>query len=497
MLLYALILTPAVAGLLAFCIRNNNVRRGLLVLTALVHAGLTWSAWQCRPEPIWQGWLGLDDLSLVFLGITSLLFLMCSIYGIGYLAGETHAQGHRQEEGFIFNNAPEAVFTGCLLLFLSTMTLVDLSRHFGLLWVAVEATTLASAPLIYFHRHRRSLEAVWKYLLICSVGIALALLGNFFLAVAGRGIESGSLSLSSLLAQASVLNQPWLKASFVLLFVGYGTKIGLAPLHTWLPDAHSEAPSMVSALLSGSLLNCALLAILRAQQVCAAAGLETFGQDLFLLFGLLSIALATVFIVRQSDYKRLLAYSSVENMGIISLGLGVGGAGTFGALLQVINHSMTKTALFLLAGNLLGVYATKTVKHVTGAFRIVPRTAFLWVMAFFAIAGSPPFGTFLSKFTILKAGLDSGQYLASGLFILMIVGIFMGMAAIVLRMAFGVPDVEGVPGLQSKTWPLKERLSRWLPPLLLLLLVLLMGVYIPEPLNHLVESAAGALRGEP
>src|SRR5439155_12404295 len=174
----------------------------------------------------------------------------------------------------------------------------------GLLWIAVEATTLASAPLIYFHRHHRSLEATWKYLLICSVGIGLALLGNFFLAVAASGASGagGSLSIGALREHAAQLHMPWLKGAFLFLLVGYGTKMGLAPLHTWLPDAHSEAPSVVSALLSGALLNCALLGIVRVQQVCAAAGQAAFGQGLLVGFGLLSMAVAAVFILGQADY---------------------------------------------------------------------------------------------------------------------------------------------------------------------------------------------------
>ena len=224
----------------------------------------------------------------MFLTLTSLLFLASSFYAVAYLRGERDQPRADFEEGFLFSNAREASFTGCLLLFLAAMTLVTLSQHLGLLWVAVEATTLASAPLIYFHRHHRSLEATWKYLLICSVGIALALLGIFFLAVAASspGTVRVSLVLNDLLLAAPHLNPLWLKAAFVLMLVGYGTKMGLAPFHTWLPDAHSEAPSVASALLSGALLNCAFLGILRIHQVCVASGLADFSERLLLVLGL-------------------------------------------------------------------------------------------------------------------------------------------------------------------------------------------------------------------
>jgi hydrogenase-4 component F len=332
----ALILLPVLAGFAAFFVRAAVLRRGLLVLTALAHAGLTAAAWVRRPGPALGDWLFLDAPGLLFLSITSALFLATAIYAIGYLRAEVGRAATDLEEGFLFDNAPEAIFVGCLLLFLGAMTLVTVSQHFGLLWITIEATTLASAPLIYFHRHHRSLEATWKYLLICSVGIALALLGNFFLGVAAtqQGQPALSLELDVLTENAARLQVPWLKAAFILLLVGYGTKMGLAPLHTWLPDAHSESPSIVSALLSGALLNCAFLGILRAQQVCAAAGQAPFGQEMLVGLGLVSMTVAAVFILGQTDYKRLLAYSSVEHMGILALGVGIGGAAAFGAMLH-------------------------------------------------------------------------------------------------------------------------------------------------------------------
>ena len=274
-MILALILVPAVAGLLAFVIRADGPRRALLVAATLAHAAMTARAvlGAVAVAAVPEGWLALDPVGLLFLGITSALFLAASVYGVGYLAREAR-QPHREMEGSLVVNAPEAVFTGCFLFFLSTMTLVTLSHHFGLLWVGIEATTLATAPLIYFHRHHRSLEAAWKYLLICSVGIALALLGNFFLAVAAtrEGAGQDSLLLEVLLNHAGDLNVPWLKVAFLCLLVGYGTKMGLAPMHAWLPDAHSESPSVISALLSGALLNCAFLGILRAQQVLGSGG---------------------------------------------------------------------------------------------------------------------------------------------------------------------------------------------------------------------------------
>jgi hydrogenase-4 component F len=482
-----LILIPAAAGCLAFFLRNDPLRRSLLVAAAVAHTVVTIGAWVARPSPRPEDWLALDGLGLLFLSITSVLFLAGAIYALHYLRGERRGNIKDVEEGFLFDNAPEATFTGCLLLFLAAMTFVTVSQHISLLWVAVEATTLASAPLIYFHRHHRSLEATWKYLLICSVGIALALLGNFFLAVAAwsPGGTTSSMLFASLIRRGPELHQPWLKAAFLLILVGYGTKMGLAPLHTWLPDAHSESPSLVSALLSGALLNCAFLGIIRTQQICAASGLSGFSRELLVGFGLVSMAVAAVFILGQTDYKRLLAYSSVEHMGVLALGIGLGGAGVFGALLHAVNHSLTKAMLFLIAGNILGVFRTKSTVEVRGLVRTLPVSGTIWLVGILAITGSPPFGIFLSEFTILKASLDAGRTVVAVVYLALLAVIFIGMMTVALRMTQGTGNGEGRP----------EPAVSILAPALLGVGVFLLGVYIPPSLNELLHRTARALGG--
>ena len=354
-------------------------------------------------------------------------------------------------------------------------------------------------PLIYFHRHHRSLEATWKYLLICSVGIALALLGNFILAA---GAASGNphtgepvtvpLILGDLIAGKAVLaaHPVALQAAFLLLLVGYGTKMGLAPMHTWLPDAHSESPSLVSALLSGALLNCAFLGILRSFQVVSAAGQEAFARPLLIGFGVASMAVAAVFILGQSDFKRMLAYSSVEHMGILALGVGVGGAGVYGGLLHAVNHSLTKGCLFLTAGNILAAYRTKSVPSIHGILRLLPATGWLWLLGFLAITGAPPFGTFLSEFNVLRAALDQGRWgLAVG-FLAMLALVFIGMASIVLPMTQG----PATAAVKPRPWP--DRLLLTGPPILLGLGVLTLGLYVPPFLEELLGSAARVLGGK-
>lgn len=434
--------------------------------------------------------MGLDAAGRLFLGITSLLFLAVAVYAAHNLGRELHGRQTEEDTGSVFNNAPEAVFTACLLIFLSTMTLVVASQHLGLLWVAVEATTLATAPLIYFHRKASSLEATWKYLLVCSVGIALALLGNFLVVIASAaatGGTEGSLLVPELVARGAQLQAPWLKAAFVFFLVGYGTKMGLVPMHTWLPDAHSEAPSPVSALLSGALLNCAFLGILRAHAICVSAGLGAFSGHLLIGFGLLSMLVAAAFIVNQPDYKRMLAYSSVEHMGLLALGAGIGGAAMFGAMLHAVNHSVVKASLFMVAGNLLAVYRTKSVSRVSGAIRVLPVSGLLWLAGLFAITGSPPFGTFASEFTMLRTAFMQGRAWVAVVALLALAIAFVGMSKAFLGMALGpAPDGQAKPS---------EALPAILPALVLLSISALLGLWIPHGLMTALEQAARLLGG--
>ena len=487
----ALILLPLLSALAAMLFRRERPRRVLLVATAALHAALTAACWLWPPAFAPGAWVGLDAAGRVFLGIASLLFLAVSAYAAHGLGREPHGRQTEADTGSVFVNAPEAVYVAGLLVFLATMTLVAASQHLGLLWVAVEATTLATAPLIYFHRQASSLEATWKYLLVCSVGIALALLGNFLLVIASTdaGGAGGTLLAPELIARGVRLQAPWLKAGFVFLLVGYGTKMGLAPLHTWLPDAHSEAPSPVSALLSGALLNCAFLGILRAHAICAGAGLGSFSGPLLVGLGLLSMAVAAAFLANQPDYKRMLAYSSVEHMGLLALGAGLGGAATFGALLHAVNHSLVKAALFMVAGNLLFAYRTKAAARVAGAIRVLPVSGLLWLAGLFAIAGSPPFGTFASEFTLLKAAVGHGRGgVAIAVAALAALSVaFVGMSKTFLGMALGRAPEGQAAG--------RERLPAYGPALVLLAISLGLGLWIPHGLWAALEQAARLLGG--
>jgi hydrogenase-4 component F len=520
----ALLLLPALAGTAAFFVKGDRTRRALLVCVALAHLALVGAAWIVRPPPLVAGWVGLDAAGLVVLTLASALFCAAALYAVGYLEREGVGPRAEFDEGFLFTNAPEAVFTGGLLWLLATLSLVAASRHLGILWVAIEATTLSSAPLLYFHRHARSLEATWKYLLLCSVGIGIALLGNFSLALAAQAAQAvpGSadggvspLALDAWLAHPGALDPTWTRVAFLCLLVGFGTKMGLAPMHAWLPDAHSEAPSLVSALLSGALLNAAFLGILRALQVLGAAGPDgaagaagaagaehlAFASPLLIGFGLASLAFAAVFILGQGNYKRMLAWSSVEHMGLLAVAIGVGGGGIGAALLHAVNHSLTKGMLFLLAGNILHAYRSRATRDVTGLLRTLPVTGTLWGMGLLAITGTPPFGPFVSEFAILRACFAQGHAAVGVATLSLLAVVFLGMARALLRMTQGPVPAErtradavpaeraGAAAVPAESW--------WAvaPPALLATFVIGLGVYVPPVVQHALREAAALLGG--
>ena len=474
----ALILAPIIAAAIAYALPSNRWRPLVLPAGGLVHLVLSIQAIAGSPLKALDGWLALDPLSRLFLGLVSVLFFLCSLYAPGYLALRAERKNR--------------VFCACTMLALSMMTLVILSHHLGLMWVGMEATTLACGPLLYFNRNPRSTEATWKYLLIGSMGIALALFGSFFLAYAAlhAGLES-TLLFDDLVREAPQLSRPWLHAAFVLLLVGYGTKMGLAPMHTWKPDAYGEAPGMVGALLAGGVTSCAYLAVLRFYQVCHAAGEAEFARQLMIFLGLFSMAVAAVFMVRQRDFKRMLAYSSVEHMGILVLGVGVGGLATFGALLHLVNNAMTKGVLFLSAGNIHRAYGSKSSDEVRGAIRRLPLSGSLFLAGFLAITGSPPGGPFLSEFTIVSGAVSTGHFVVTGLFLLFLATIFIGMGATVLTV------VQGNPSEQASATDYRDGLLAVAPIVLFMGIVLLLGIYIPPPLDSLLRDAVLFLEAQP
>jgi hydrogenase-4 component F len=448
--------------------------RGILVVTALLHLQVCLMAWFDKLTPSFGHLFGQSPEGMLVLLVTSFIFLFISIYAVSYME-ETSMQS-------------EPIFIGCMLLFLGTMSMVALADHPIVLWIAIEATTLVSAPLIFINRSKRALEATWKYVLICSVGIALALLGCFFVTLSmDSAAINVPLAFSSLNGVAEHLDPLWLKVGFIFVVIGFGTKMGLAPMHTWLPDAHSEAPSPASALLSGALLNCAFLGIYKFHTLMYLAGLGAFSSNLLIGFGLVSMVVAGIFILRQPDYKRMLAYSSIENMGIIAFGVGIGGLALYGAMLHLIHHSLLKSSLFLSGGNILLGFGSKLVAMVGGLTRFLPRTSVSFLAGFAGISGLPPFGIFISELCIIFGAFQGGHYLAAVIFILSLVLIVAGMAQIVTEMSFG--------GDNETEILVEERFFRIMPPYVLLAASIVLCIWLPDRVYQTIINTITVIGG--
>jgi hydrogenase-4 component F len=477
----ALILFPIAAAILSLVTPWNKARTALIPIAGVGHSA-TLACILANPaaralEGSLGGLIALDSVGSIVMLAVSALFLLSSFYAVGYLNRYKADRSNR-------------VFVASLCAFLGLISLAACSRDLGLLWVAIEGTTLVTAPLIYFNRSPGSIEATWKYLLVGSVGIALALFGTFFLAYSSQqGYGEATLDIATLVSKAPELSAPWLKAAFILLLVGYGTKMGLAPMHTWKPDAYGEAPAVVGAILSGGVTSGAFLALLRVYGVVAASGQVRFASTLLVLMGLLSMATAGVFMINQRDFKRMLAYSSVEHMGILALGVGIGGVALWGALLHVVMNSITKGTLFLSAGNIHRAYHRKSTDSVQGAFRRVPLSASVFLAGFFAITGSPPFGPFVSEFSIVTGAFSRGHALAGALFLAFLLVVFVGMGITVLKVFQGTPPDDVMRN------DYRETALTTVPTLLALALVVTLGLYLPPFLGDLLSEAVTSLGG--
>ncbi|KAB2889040.1 MAG: hydrogenase [Desulfobulbaceae bacterium] len=466
-------LLPIVTGLTAMFV-PVALGRGILLIAALLHLQLTAMAWMNKLNPYFPDYFSTSPEGLLILLVTSFIFLFISVYAISYMR-ETEMQS-------------EHIFISCMLLFLGTMSMVTLSDHPIVLWIAIEATTLVSAPLIFINRSKEALEATWKYVLICSVGIALALLGCFFITLAMdiKDIDA-SLTFSSLNAVADQLDPNWLKAGFIFIMIGFGTKMGLAPMHTWLPDAHSQAPSPASALLSGALLNCAFLGIYKVHVLMHVAGLGDYSSNILIGFGLVSMFVAGIFILNQPDYKRMLAYSSVENMGVIAIGVGIGGIALYGAILHLIHHSLIKSSLFLSAGNILLGFGTRLVKRTGNLARLFPKTFVAFFAGFAGISGFPPFGIFISELLIIMGAFQRGRYAVLAIFLFCLTLVCAGAARIVMRISFAANTGEDVL--------VEERMIRILPSYALLLTSIGLCLWMPESIYQIILSTIKVLGG--
>jgi hydrogenase-4 component F len=431
------------------------------------------------------GWLRLDSLGAVFLLATGLLYAMAAVFSIGYLRVEQERTGFA---GFAKR------YHALLNLFGWSMLLVALAADFGTLWVAIELTTIVSALLVAIDRTDAALEASWKYVLIASSGLGIALLSIVVLYATGTHALGGAYlpRFERFLAHAHGLSPDAVRLAFALALVGFGTKVGFVPMYTWLPDAHSEAPAPVSAMLSGSLLAGALYAILRFFQVAVAAGERSFAEHALIVFGVVSLVAASFFVLRQGNYKRLLAYSSIEHMGIIALGIGFGAPlAVAGALLHVITHASAKGLAFFGAGSLLRGYDTKEVDGVRNAGKAMPWTGPMFLAAALALCGLPLSGVFRSEFQIVVGGFASAQYVGVTLLLVFVNLAFFGIVWHTGQMVLGS---EAQPAVGSAPAPTGES-SAWMVAAMLgcLFVLVALGVHLPGELTALLANASHRL----
>lgn len=481
MMLVALALIPLMASALMMLVRPRvwlEVIHALAALSGLA-VGLTVAArvWGGETPTAVGGLLRVDGLSALMVVVITVLAAIAALYGLGYIRVEYDDSQLARVRSFF------ALFH----LFIFTMLLAVTTDNLGIMWVAIEGTTLATAFLVNLHNTPRSLEAAYKYLILSSVGIALAFIGTALLYYAGVS-RAGEIAVNwtSLRDAASSLNPQVVRLAFAFILVGYGTKAGLAPMHTWLPDAHSEAPAPISALMSGVLLNVGLYALMRFKVVVDLAVGPHFTGPWLLGIGLLSLAVAAVFLVVPRNYKRMLAYSSVEHIGVICMGLGFGGYwGVLGALLHVVNHALSKSLLFILSGNILLKYQTTDILRVRGLWHASPLTAGAFAAGTLALLGLPPFGLFISEFLIFRAGVETGPLWVVILGALLLAVVFAGMLGSVNRMLYGAPPEKVEQGDVLK-WSLA-------PLAVNFVLLLVLGLTLPDAVAQALDQALRVL----
>ena len=468
-----ILLFPLLACLILFLFKSKFLNNLMINLYALLHFVVSLAfCLNIDFLPMWQPskFFAVDSTNKIFLMVMSIVFLAVAIYNNGYTKNETVLTKKLRH------------YTYMVLFFVFSMTGAVLSTNLGASWVFIEGTTLASAYLIYFHKTKHSIEAAWKYVFICSIGIALAFVGIILMTVATGNLNT--LFYSELFNNAPLFNHFWLQLSFVFILFGIGTKMGLAPVHFWLPDAHAEAPSPISALLSATLLNSAFLMIVNVFRIMVLSGCDSFARLMLLAMGFLSLFITAVFVYHINNYKRMLAYSSIENMGILAIGTALGGVGMLAAIIHLIGHSLIKASFFLTSGNVLEIYGTKKIKSVTGLMKTDRKTAWLWVASFLGIVAFPPSVLFISEFLMVKTMFLKGHFIMCALFLLLLTIVLYGLGKAVVKMSFSAPTHE--------VEPVKLSWTMYLPQVVMLILAFVIGIYMPQGLTQaILATVAG------
>ncbi len=472
----AILLIPIISAAVLALLKNYRLTASLNVmaslLTFLAAASLFFVE---RPEA--GRYILIDELNIVFIVLNCFVGLTTSVFSASYIAHEVET-GRLTTTHLRFYHAMYQV-----LMF--GMNLALIANNIGLMWVAIELATLTTVLMVGIYRSHEALEAAWKYFILGSVGIALALFGTILVYMAARpvvGEGQDAMVWTLLIRQAADFDPALLNVAFVFLLLGYGTKVGLAPLHAWLPDAHAEGPTPISAVLSGLLLNVALYAVLRFKLLLAANPAAIAPGPLMVTMGLTSLIFAAFMLYRRRDIKRMFAYSSIEHMGIIAFAFGMGGPlANFAGLLHMTMHSLTKSAIFFAVGHIAQVKGTQKIADIRGLTATHPWLGWSLVVGVVAIAGLPPLGIFMSEFLVVTSTFARAPLLALPL----VFGLLVAFGALLLRvtgLAFGTPS--------GSTAPVE---ASYLPMFAHLALVLAAGLYLPPPLVEWFQQVAGAL----
>jgi hydrogenase-4 component F len=489
-LIIFLILVPLAAGIGSALSRARRAMEqanlaafGLTFVLALALGGRVLSA---GPVSIMNGFLYADALSALVCLLTASVALVCAFYAVGYLREDERA-------GALEEDAPSKLRKYYTLtpLFVAAMMLVALANNLGVMWVAIEATTLASVFLVTFYGKATSIEAAWKYAIIGGVGLSMALFGTVLAYYSGHRLSGSDtlagLNWSVLAARAAQLDPTTMRLAFILALLGFGTKAGLAPMHTWKPDAYSEAPIPSAALLSSATLNCALYGLVRFYILASRCLGPDFPGGLLLLFGMLSMGISVPFVLVQKNFRRMLAYHTIDHAGIMATALGIGGKlGALALMLHMTFHTVAKSLLFLCAGNTYQHFKTDLFRNIKGGMiRTMPLTGTVFLLAILAIIGMPPFSLFQSEFLIVQAGFAGGHYVPAVLLILFGAGIFAGALMHVGGLALGPGDE---PAAQFHPWREGSMLA-------LAAVLVIIGFWLPGPLLDLIRGAARVVAG--
>ncbi|MFQ5688079.1 MAG: proton-conducting transporter membrane subunit [Candidatus Scalindua sp.] len=485
-----ILLVPIITALLCYFSNNRRVIEYInLIGIAVLSVVSIFPVSSALSSPIYffRGIFFMDALSAYILSIVVFVSAAVAIYSVDYMGSEF-------KEGLI-GIKDIRYFYALLHLFIFTMLLAVVSNNIAVFWMAIESTTIVSSLLVGLYKDKASVEAAWKYIILCTVSLVFGLLGIFIIYYASASVlvGEGTLNWTELREIAHDMNPETMKLAFIFILVGYGAKAGFAPIHNWLPDAHSQAPTPVSALLSGVLIKCAFLGIIRF----AILGNECLGisycGNLLIMSGLISMGIATAFILLQNDFKRLLAYHSIEHVGIIAIGMGIGGFwGIYGSLLHVLNHAIVKTLLFFTTGRVRLRYHTKEIDKVKGAMVVLPVAGTVMLLAALAIAGSPPFNIFLSEYTILKAAVDGGNWITFSLFTIFAAIIFGGVLNHFGGMVFGKSNIGHV---HEKGQKRGSKMSL-LVIAVMAVIMLVLGLYIPGFLDEILNKSVKVITGD-